>query len=189
MDAPGCLIDASSGDPEEDHCGDEMSWAPGIHQQESGRESQDRDQFGQGLQHPPPSVPPKWAEPQPRGADVRGPWGSFPGDRGRDERASTDPGALATRRSEALARGRRHREKFRKGFSEMSRPWEAGADRRTASGLSQERKAWNGEDLAAFRTRRVCTGAGPLQRCGEEAGDPGSASVKGRGPFIGESQL
>lgn len=50
MDAPGCLIDASSGDPEEDHCGDETSWAPGIHQQESGRESQDRDQFGQGLQ-------------------------------------------------------------------------------------------------------------------------------------------
>ena len=48
MDAPGCLIEASSGDLEEDHCGGETSWAPGIHQQESGRESQDRDQFGQG---------------------------------------------------------------------------------------------------------------------------------------------
>lgn len=50
MDAPGCLIEASSGDPEEGHCRAETSWAPGIHQQESGRGFRDGNQFSQGLQ-------------------------------------------------------------------------------------------------------------------------------------------
>ena len=40
-------------------------------------------------------------------------------------------------------------------------------------------KAWRWEDLETFRSRRVCRGAGPPARNGEEAGDPASASLYG----------